>query len=73
MAGKRMLCIALGTGKNIGASLAAEAAFAAGFHVMGFVFGHADILLLLSAVIHPAYIRKPNHLSLKNKGVTKVS
>jgi len=40
-----MFRITLGTGKNVGAAFAAETALAANFHVMGFVFGHTDILL----------------------------
>jgi hypothetical protein len=31
--------------KNVDAFFTAETAFAAGFHLMGFVFGHGDILL----------------------------
>jgi hypothetical protein len=42
-----VLGIALRTLKNVGAFFAAKAAFASHFHVMGFIFGHAVILLYL--------------------------
>jgi hypothetical protein len=43
-----MFLSAFGALKNIGAFFATETAFAAHFHVMGFVFGHDTILLKFS-------------------------
>ena len=43
--GKGMFRIAFGTLKDVGAFFAAETTFATCFHIMGFVFGHANFLL----------------------------